>query len=181
MPVPVKVCCRWLRAHALRTEGLFRRPGSGRKVNAYIEQFNLNPLTPVPEDEQAETVCSLIVKFLMQLRSNDGAKGKLWGPENNAQAIGFVKSARTISKKHMKTPEQIPSEIRNLLREFPIENQSTFKEICGMLHEACLPENTKTSLMDSKKFGLCVTPGIQWGMQMMIDHYDEVFEGIPSP
>ena len=40
--------------------------------------------------------------------------------------------------------------------------------------------STMTNKMDPSKLGLCLTPGIQWGLSVMIRDYETVFDGVAS-
>eukprot|EP00658_Telonema_sp_P-2_P003774 TRINITY_DN11410_c0_g1_i2.p1 TRINITY_DN11410_c0_g1~~TRINITY_DN11410_c0_g1_i2.p1 ORF type:complete len:176 (-),score=36.74 TRINITY_DN11410_c0_g1_i2:312-839(-) len=175
----MKMLCRWIRRHALDVEGIFRKPGNGRQVRAWIAKLNADPTLELPPDEMCENAASLVVKFLMGLKGEDGLPAKIWGPESSAQAVQFSREVRTMVKECGGDYDRIPIEVNRLLKTLPRENQATLKEIAGMLNEACQPEHTETNLMDAYKFGLCVTPAIQWFMQQMIENYDEVFADLP--
>lgn len=180
VPSPIRECCHWIRHHGLKVEGIFRKPGSGRQVSQWIAKFNQDPFVVVPSTEPPENVTSLIVKFLMNLRCEDGSRGgKLWG-NVNSEAVLFVKEMRVIRDGSRKDPESVPELVRQLIETLPVENQATLKEICSVLHEASLPQHSSKNLMDSYNLALCVTPEIQWCVQVMIEQFEPIFAEIPK-
>ena len=63
---------------------------------------------------------------------------------------------------------------------FKEQGITTEKYVIPYIEEVVpLPENAEINKMNSKKLALCVAPQIQWGLQMMIDHYDDIFVDIP--
>ena len=95
-------------------------------------------------------------------------EGKLWG-ESPSSTRAFMKALRTITKEscpeNSRTPESSEDaarKIRGLLVLMPLTNQATFKVLCALLKAGCEEQYTVTNKMSSDKFGLCVTPGIQW-------------------
>ena len=187
VPTPVRVCCAFLMNH-LHHEGIFRRPGSNRQVAEHIKEWDQDPGFQLDPAEMPENACSCLVQFLMRIKEDcedsvpmkKRGSAKLWGVTNKESTV-FTRAVRQVGKDCRKCPDQAPGRIRDLIMGLPVENQATFKLIASLLKTACEDQYTETSKMDSKKFGLCVAPAIQWGMQMMIDHYDFMFELVPDP
>eukprot|EP00656_Telonema_subtile_P015819 TRINITY_DN1831_c0_g1_i3.p1 TRINITY_DN1831_c0_g1~~TRINITY_DN1831_c0_g1_i3.p1 ORF type:complete len:320 (+),score=38.92 TRINITY_DN1831_c0_g1_i3:389-1348(+) len=183
VPSPVSECCQWIREHGLKTEGVFRKPGSSRHVGQWIKRFNEDPFTALPPNEPPENAATLIVRFLKNIKCNNGQPGaKLWGATADEVTM-FAKEARSVRKESGgfgSTHEDLVSNLRGLLQSLPVENQATFKAITGLLAEASRLENTTTNLMDPQNLALCVAPEIQWVLQNMIESYEEVFDGIPA-
>jgi len=170
VPMPVRHCCEWLRKYGLKEEGLFRIPGARAKRNAMIKEYDADPCMELQADEYVHNVGSLIVVFIMTMEPD-----KLWGVSQEEQNE-FQLAVRKLSKSKSKGSASIVRSMKVALWKLPATNRATLKEICGMLHEACKPENAVTNKMDPKKFAMCVAPAIQMGMALMIEHYVELFK-----
>jgi len=167
VPAPVRHCCARLRKNCLAMEGLFRIPGSRKRCNEIIQLYDEDPCFELPDDEYGFNVTSVLVRFLQLLKPD-----KLWGstPE---QAYAFQK---TISLFRGKSDEDVIRGLKVELWKMPAINRTTLELITAMLQEASLPENTETNLMSPTAFGMCLTPAIQMGMSLMVQHHDALFK-----
>ena len=133
-----------------------------------IKAYDADPCMELQADEYVHNVGSLIVNFIMSTTPD-----KLWGVSQEEQSE-FQLAVRQLSKS--KNSAAIVRSMKVAMWKLPAANRATLKEICGMLHEACKPENAATNKMNPKQFAMCVAPAIQMGMALMIEHYEELFK-----
>jgi len=156
LPWPVLMTCRWIVEHALGEEGLFRIPGSRRKVSELIKEMNANPKFNLDPDESPSNVTSLLVQFLM-------GSQKCGDPLCADQQKAFAKAHTWEAA-------------REVLGLLPAQHKAVLREICLMLREASKPEHAATNLMDPSKLALCLFPNLITGVVTMVENFDIVFE-----
>eukprot|EP00658_Telonema_sp_P-2_P084744 TRINITY_DN9497_c0_g2_i3.p1 TRINITY_DN9497_c0_g2~~TRINITY_DN9497_c0_g2_i3.p1 ORF type:complete len:631 (+),score=118.62 TRINITY_DN9497_c0_g2_i3:248-2140(+) len=189
VPSPVAECCRWLREHGLQTEGLFRIPGGRRRVTYWKHRFNLDPSTRIPEEESVNTVTSLLVRWLMELKDEQGGRAFLHirrDPETHTNLYNLQAHHRraTATSPSLELDangaEQDPAGVlRRRLGNLDALQVETLKEITGLLAEACQPENGANK-MDPAKLALCVLPEIICDASTMIKEHGRVFGPDPQ-
>ncbi|KAJ3010859.1 Rho GTPase-activating protein 25, partial [Thoreauomyces humboldtii] len=78
VPLIVRTCTDWLDVHAIDKEGLYRVPGSIKKVTAYQEQMDAGTFSfseGFPDHESPHTVASLLKRYLAALPES------MWGSQ----------------------------------------------------------------------------------------------------
>eukprot|EP00656_Telonema_subtile_P000112 TRINITY_DN1004_c0_g1_i3.p1 TRINITY_DN1004_c0_g1~~TRINITY_DN1004_c0_g1_i3.p1 ORF type:complete len:435 (-),score=58.08 TRINITY_DN1004_c0_g1_i3:44-1348(-) len=176
-PAVVRECCRWLREHGLCKEGLFRIPGRKRAVDHLVNLFNVSSSTRINPKEAVANVTSLLVRWLMLLEDEEGNRAHLHIRRDEATHANVynLQSQTDRLREHSKFGSAAEF-TRGCIQKLDPIQQSIYKEIAGLLSEACKPDNATVNKMDAAKLALCATPDILGMMVVMISQFEEVFD-----
>jgi len=202
MPAPIKEACRWLMIHGqglIDHEGLFRIPGRASSVKAWIEEFNYNPATVLPENESVDTVTSFVINYFKQLKDDSGAKGQqnLWksrdgayNMQNEVQPFATLKQMADDTWVNPLSAQWVKDALSNLS---PVQ-VGIFRDLTAVMRAACSEELMaiyprklskeqeaiyQRNRMDPRKFAMCAFPTIMAAVEIMITEHDFVFGEAP--
>jgi len=184
MPAPIKEACRWLMIHGLDHEGLFRIPGRASSVKAWIEEFNYNPATVLPENESVDNVTSFVINYFKQLKDDSGAKGayNLWqsrdgayNMQNEVQPFATLKQMADDTWVNPLSAQWVKDALSNLS---PVQ-VGIFRDLTAVMRAACSEERLFAEEMDPRKFAMMAMPTIMAAVEIMITEHDFVFGEAP--
>merc|ERR1712166_474629 len=192
MPAPIKEACRWLMIHGLDHEGLFRKAGRASSVKAWIEEFNYNPATVLPENESVDNVTSFVINYFKQLKDDSGAKGEynLWQSRDGAYNMQNALQALATLKQKPDT-QWVKDALSNLS---PVQ-VGIFRDLTAVMRAACSEELIGSynqspigsynkqlrgiNKMDPRTFAMCTMQPIMAAVEIMITEHDFVFGEAP--
>ena len=132
---------------------------------------------PIPPDEKVDTVASLVIAWLRELKDEEGKKTHLWcnkNPETHAVEHDLSQAWR-----HKPDGNCEVEFLRTSLSRLTPVQVGVFAEITKLLHEASLPENTVVNKMTASNFAMCLIPELMGAVTVMIEEHAGVFEGFP--
>jgi len=170
VPAPIKEACRWLMIHGLDHEGLFRIPGRALSVKAWIEEFNYNPTTVFPENENVDNVTSFVINYFKQLKNDSGGKGFIWqSPDGAYNMQNEVQALRKLKKKadlHW---------VKDALSNLSPVQVGIFRDLTAVLRAASTEEMKPINRMNPYNFSMCTMPTVMAAVEIMITEHDFVF------
>ena len=169
IPTPIRESCEWLARHGLQVEGIFRIPGRNARVRELMDGLDSNPAMVLSADEDAHDVCALIVRWFAQIKDESGKSCGIWVNGSYDMKPG-IRSLR--KQKRVMDAAWVHGELSNL-SEAQI---GVFREVSQLLVQANKPENNTHNKMDANKFAMCLLPAIMEVLEIMILHYDVVFQ-----
>lgn len=169
-PTPIRECCRWILKNGLAHEGLFRIPGRKLTVNAYIDEFNYDPYVDIPDSEDVDNVCSIIINYLKLIRNQHGKPGHLWESYDGE----FNMQKELVTLRRAKTPPDA-AWVKHALTMLAPEQVGIFRELTHVLLSASAPEYMETNRMNPYNFAMCTLPTIMAAVEIMIENHDFVF------
>lgn len=179
LPAPVQECCRWIRLHGLQHCGLFRIPGRRLTVRYYKDLFNVDHTTEIPQDENVDTVASLVIAWIRELKDQNGQKEQLWC-RKDAETQAVLHDLNRAWKDRAEGQDDVET-LRSSLRQLSPIQVGVFAELSQVLREASLPENTAINKMTASNFAMCMLPELMSAVTVMIEKHDAVFQGFPMP
>lgn len=169
-PTPIRECCRWILKNGLAHEGLFRIPGRKLTVNAYIDEFDYDPYLVIPDNEDVDNVCSIIINYLKLVKNQHGKPGHLWESYDGE----FNMQKELVTLRRAKTPPDA-AWVKHALTLLAPEQVAIFRELTHVLLSASAPEHMETNRMNPYNFAMCTLPTIMAAVEIMIEQHDFVF------
>ena len=169
IPAPIRESCEWLVRHGLQVEGIFRIPGRNARVRELMDGLDANPAMVLSADEDAHDVCALIVRWFAQIKDESGKSCGIWVNDGYDMKPG-IRSLR--KQKRVMDAAWVHEEMSNL-SEVQV---SVFREVSQLFVQANKPENVAHNKMNANKFAMCLLPAIMEVLEIMILHYDAVFQ-----
>ncbi|KAJ3043990.1 hypothetical protein HDV00_003517 [Rhizophlyctis rosea] len=171
IPNVVIACITYVEERGLDAEGLYRVPGSARRVKSWQETFDHDEFNGW-RDENIATVASVLKKFFANLPS-----GGLFGPNSD----GLKKRLNSIVTDHLfRQPATDPDQVKAtrvhtaLGTYLPTSaHYATIK--CFMTHLHRVSLHAATNRMPPKNLALAIFPGMVDAGEFMISHAGEVF------
>ncbi|TPX68076.1 hypothetical protein SpCBS45565_g03393 [Spizellomyces sp. 'palustris'] len=158
VPRLVRVCVEWIEANAIDKEGLYRVPGSHRKVQTYQLSIDTGAFDYVfPVHESPHTVASLLKKYLASI------PGGIWGGDD----VKIHLRNAIIS-----TP---PAFLNPLLRKTLI-SPSHFNLVRYLTrHLSRITAHSNTNKMTPENLAIVMFPGVEALIEVLVRNWEEVF------
>ncbi|TPX62824.1 hypothetical protein PhCBS80983_g00214 [Powellomyces hirtus] len=159
VPRLIITCCTWLETNAIDKEGLYRVPGSIRRVVGYQEQLDSGSFPHTfPAHESPHTVASLLKKFLSSLP--DG----IWGPPDTRKRLREAAQTSTHD-------ELFAADLSTILPTSA--HHATLRYIMRHLHR--ISSHSDTNKMTSENLAISMFPGMELVVELLIDHWTDIY------
>ena len=173
VPQPIRTCCRWIEEHGLQTEGVFRIPGDVKRMKEMQGEFNRDFNWQPPVTELVPNVASTIIYFLLYHKNSQKKKEYMWGKQGMKDVYYLTK----------KPQEEWVNEAAKILLSFTPGCRETLFEITDVLRQVALPENSSVNRFGNPdpaeathKVALCIFPDIMTLAELMMSHWEELYE-----
>ncbi|KAI8822932.1 Rho GTPase activation protein [Fimicolochytrium jonesii] len=164
VPLVVRACAAWLENTSITKEGLYRVPGSLRRVAAYQEQIDTGTFDYIfPAHESPHTVASLLKKFISSI------PGGIWGG-------GDVQIRLKDAVKRLTPSEYLICLTHTLPTPFHF---SLLRYITR--HFNRIQRHADENKMTAENLAISIFPGMDSVAEFLITNWDSIFSDQPLP
>ena len=150
------------------------------RTRTIIKQFDENPGFKLPEDANPHDVSAVMIRWFAGIKDERGKASGIWADGEYSIKPGY-RALRRLKRKTdadwtLLCSDEGPAWVREAISHLSADHVAVWREVSQLLVEASKPENTAHNKMTENKFALCLLPAMMEILELMVLHYDAVFQ-----